>query len=96
MTGKLIRVFSPMTPHLTLSSHRCMAIIAGVLGRAGEEGRNRRLEAASAGEVPFHVQHHLVLPKDVETGVDSDDRVLNLAMNGRAQGEIRFAPVKPS
>ncbi len=34
-------------------SLRCVRLIAGVLGRAGEEGRKRRLERAMKGEVTY-------------------------------------------
>lgn len=34
-------------------SLRCIQVIAGVLGRAGEEGQRRRLEAANKGEVTW-------------------------------------------
>ena len=32
---------------------RCIQVIAGVLGRAGEEGQRKRLEAAKTGEVTW-------------------------------------------
>jgi hypothetical protein len=34
-------------------SLRCIQVIAGVLGRAGEEGQRKRLEAAKTGEVTW-------------------------------------------
>ena len=38
---------------LTRCSLRCIQVIAGVLGRAGEEGQKKRLEAAKTGEVTW-------------------------------------------
>jgi small subunit ribosomal protein S2 len=34
-------------------SLRCIQVIAGVLGRAGEEGQRKRLDAAKTGEVTW-------------------------------------------
>jgi small subunit ribosomal protein S2 len=34
-------------------SIRCIQVIAGVLGRAGEEGQKKRLEAAKSGEITW-------------------------------------------
>ncbi|KAL2072044.1 hypothetical protein VTL71DRAFT_11387 [Oculimacula yallundae] len=34
-------------------SLRCMQVVAGVLGRAGEEGQKKRLEAAKTGEITW-------------------------------------------
>lgn len=38
---------------LTLYSFRCLAVIGSVLGRAGEAGQKRRLEAAQKGIVKW-------------------------------------------
>jgi small subunit ribosomal protein S2 len=38
---------------LSLDSLRCIQLIAGVLGRAGEAGQQKRLEAAKTGEVTW-------------------------------------------
>ncbi|KAM5453494.1 hypothetical protein MaudCBS49596_002697 [Microsporum audouinii] len=34
-------------------SPRCISVIAGVLGRAGEEGQKKRLEQSAAGDLPY-------------------------------------------
>lgn len=44
------------------NSIRCVQVIAGVLGRAGEEGRARRLEAADQGEYTFVPAKKLHMP----------------------------------
>ncbi len=50
-------VLSPLLTILSLvlmeSSLRCTQVIAGVLGRAGQEGQRKRLEAAAKGEVTW-------------------------------------------
>lgn len=38
-------------------SHRCIQVIAGVLGRAGELGQKQRLEAAKEGQVTYLPAH---------------------------------------
>jgi hypothetical protein len=76
-----------------LPSLRCIQVIAGVLGRAGEEGRRRRLERAKEGEVAYTVEHNLKHPKDVETNVEEGESVLNLDENLSTkvkEGEVRF------
>ena len=39
--------------NIWICSLRCIQVIAGVLGRAGEEGQRKRLEAAKTGEVTW-------------------------------------------
>lgn len=41
---------------------RCVQVIAGVLGRAGEEGKRKRLEAADMGELHFTPAKNLQMP----------------------------------
>ena len=36
-----------------MCSLRCIQVIAGVLGRAGEEGQRKRLKAAKTGEITW-------------------------------------------
>ncbi|KAI4204289.1 MAG: hypothetical protein LQ350_001269 [Teloschistes chrysophthalmus] len=48
-------------------SLRCVQLIAGVLGRAGEEGQKRRAEKARSGEVTYQPEGFEV--KALETGV---------------------------
>ena len=40
-----------------ISSHRCIQVIAGVLGRAGEVGQKRRLEDAQQGNITYQPPH---------------------------------------
>lgn len=47
-------------------SLRCVQVIAGVLGRAGQEGQQRRLEAAKAGRITYLPTEGLILPDDWE------------------------------
>ena len=53
---------------LTLDSLRCVQLIAGILGRAGEAGQQKRLEAAKAGEVTW------LPPPGLGKPVTDDDR----------------------
>jgi hypothetical protein len=48
-------------------SLRCIQVIAGVLGRAGEEGQKQRLEAAKTGEVTWLPPPGLGSPFSEET-----------------------------
>lgn len=47
---------------LTVSSHRCIQVIAGVLGRAGEAGQKLRLAAAKRGSITYSPAQGLVMP----------------------------------
>jgi small subunit ribosomal protein S2 len=51
---------------LTPSSLRCIQVIAGVLGRAGEAGQKKRLEAAENGKVTYRPADNLVLPEALQ------------------------------
>jgi hypothetical protein len=44
-------------------SIRCIQVIAGVLGRAGEEGQRKRLEAARTGTVTWQPPRGLGSPE---------------------------------
>jgi small subunit ribosomal protein S2 len=58
---------------LTKCSLRCIQVIAGVLGRAGEEGQKKRLEAAKTGEVTWLPPEGLGRPtteEDVKNAVE--------------------------
>ncbi|KAF1843767.1 37S ribosomal protein MRP4, mitochondrial precursor [Cucurbitaria berberidis CBS 394.84] len=52
-------------------SLRCIQVIAGVLGRAGEAGQKQRLAAAARGEITYRPATDLVLPESEE--VDSPE-----------------------
>lgn len=45
-------------------SLRCIQVIAGVLGRAGEAGQKQRLAAAARGEVTYRPAKGLVMPEE--------------------------------
>jgi len=47
---------------LIASSHRCIQVIAGVLGRAGEAGQKLRLAAAKRGTITYSPAQGLVMP----------------------------------
>lgn len=49
-------------------SLRCVQVIAGVLGRAGEAGNKMRLEAASQGEVTYQPAQGLKMPAEKKDG----------------------------
>lgn len=53
---------------LTLTSLRCVQVIAGVLGRAGEAGQKQRLAAAAKGSITYRPAKGLVMP-----GTDEED-----------------------
>lgn len=55
-------------------SLRCVQLIAGVLGKAGEEGQRRRRERAMRGEVLYRREKFEIKPKEDmgETGGDQD------------------------
>jgi small subunit ribosomal protein S2 len=61
MTGKLSVLISDM--NCTNSrSLRCIQVIAGVLGRAGEAGQKQRLAAAAQGRITYRPTRGLVMP----------------------------------
>jgi len=51
---------------LTSNSLRCIQVIAGVLGRAGEAGQKQRLAAAAKGKITYRPATNLVLPETPE------------------------------
>lgn len=80
-------------------SIRCIEVIAGVLGRAGEEGQKKRLEAAKTGRVTWSPPDGLGAPYDEA----EEQRKLNkeatqnvgAARSGRrGQSKQRTAPVE--
>ena len=54
-------------------SLRCVQVIAGVLGRAGEQGQQRRLDAAQQGTITYLPTQGLALPEDWDDEHESDD-----------------------
>jgi hypothetical protein len=74
MIGKLLSFsFSVEDAHLDIGisegytdskfSVRCAHVIAGVLGRAGETGKNKRLKAAEEGKVTYAPDKTLTRPR---------------------------------
>lgn len=53
-------------------SLRCIQVIAGVLGRAGQEGQVSRLRQAAAGSATYQATHNLVAPTSEGLSRDAD------------------------
>jgi len=47
-------------------SLRCVQVLAGALGRAGEEGQRQRLASAKKGYITYEPRHHLEMPTKEE------------------------------
>lgn len=64
-----------MSHSITLisSSLRCIQVIAGVLGRAGEAGQKARLEAAERGHLTFQPDRRLFDPNAAEEAEEEDE-----------------------
>jgi hypothetical protein len=68
-------------------------MIAHVLSAAAEEGRLERLEKAKAGQIPFDVDHRLVMPEVFEANLDKNmdtEDVVDMRPN-RGATSVRFA-----
>lgn len=61
---------------MSVYSLRCIQVIAGVLGRAGEEGQRKRLEAARTGEVTW------LPPPGLGKPVTEEEKAKEAAANG--------------
>lgn len=92
MTG----LFSPFLPFpisfcpnlkLTYPSLRCIQVIAGVLGRAGESGQAKRLLAAKTGEITWLPPPGLGKPFDEE----AEKRKVEAAAKKRKEEEEKKA-----
>jgi small subunit ribosomal protein S2 len=59
-------------------SLRCIQVIAGVLGRAGEAGTKQRLEAAEEGIITYPKAKGLAIPGAEETEATSDETMPNM------------------
>ncbi|KAH9880147.1 hypothetical protein J1614_002173 [Plenodomus biglobosus] len=66
-------------------SLRCIQVIAGVLGRAGEAGQKQRLAAAAKGEITYRPAQGLVMPgsEDEATDATSNKAKSERAVNTR-------------
>ncbi len=58
---------------------RCIQVIAGVLGRAGEEGQRKRLEAAKSGHVTWSPPQGLGRPIREEDEKKKEDAAIAIA-----------------
>lgn len=65
-----------------MGSLRCIQVIAGVLGRAGEAGQRLRLAAAARGEITYEPASGLVVPGTEDEG-DEATNVSRMGANGR-------------
>lgn len=63
-----------------------MAVVAGVLGRAGQKGKKRRLQDASSGNVPWNTPPELTkhMQKEVQAAVSKRKEVM-----GRTQSNVQ-------
>lgn len=60
-------------------SLRCVQLIAGVLGRAGEEGQKRRRARARDGEVTYQPEQFKLKETEEETGHEGDGEAIHHA-----------------
>ena len=67
-----------------ISSLRCIQVIAGVLGRAGEAGQKQRLEAAERGEITYRPSLGLQMPEEAE-GEDESAKASRTGTNTSSQ-----------
>jgi small subunit ribosomal protein S2 len=58
----------PHIIHTNSYSLRCIQVIAGVLGRAGEAGQKQRLAAAAKGSITYRPAKGLVMPGAEDEG----------------------------
>ncbi|KAJ4300785.1 hypothetical protein N0V90_002873 [Kalmusia sp. IMI 367209] len=58
-------------------SLRCIQVIAGVLGRAGEAGQKERLALAERGQITYRPAKNLRLPEDLEDPSAEESSELN-------------------
>ena len=66
-----------------------MQVVAGVLGRAGEEGQRKRLEAARSGEITWQPPPGLGRPFTEEDEKKKEARVAEAeAMNRKAAESV--------
>ncbi|GAB0132689.1 hypothetical protein EsDP_00001117 [Epichloe bromicola] len=67
-------------------SLRAMAVVAGVLGKAGQKGKQRRLHDASRGSVPWNTSPELTrhMKKEVQAAVSKRKEVM-----GRTQSNVQ-------
>ena len=60
-------------------SLRCIQVIAGVLGRAGEAGQKKRFEAAARGEITYRPAQGLELPGEEGQAATGKKPIVNEA-----------------
>jgi small subunit ribosomal protein S2 len=69
-----------------------MQVVAGVLGRAGESGQQKRLQAAQTGKVTWLPPERLGNPKTEEDRRREEE----MRKNKRSLGMAQDAPERPS
>ncbi|CZS95261.1 related to MRP4-mitochondrial ribosomal protein, small subunit [Rhynchosporium agropyri] len=67
-------------------SLRCTRLIASVLGRAGEEGQRKRLEAAKSGQITWKPTPGLGRPFSEEDRKKEEERISKRAAKGVVEG----------
>lgn len=78
-------------------SIRCIELIAGVLGRAGEEGQRRRRELAQQGIVTYHTDHglyrsHADRRADQANSADIEESVLEQELQAAILANVEAGP----
>jgi small subunit ribosomal protein S2 len=79
---------------LTQHSLRCIQVVAGVLGRAGEAGQKQRLAAAAKGTITYRPAEGLVIPggeeEDQGEGIaaEVDKRTLRIERDPASSEDI--------
>jgi len=63
-------------------SLRCMQVVAGVLGRAGEAGQKQRLAAAAKGHITYQPAQNLIMPGSEEEA----EKAKKAAQNAKRAG----------
>ncbi|KAJ4365632.1 hypothetical protein N0V83_008252 [Neocucurbitaria cava] len=75
-------------------SLRCIQVIAGVLGRAGEAGQKQRLNAAARGEITYRPARGLVLGEESEEA-DSPEAAASTEKVGAEESRLeRIMPLE--
>jgi len=75
-------------PQLTQHSLRCIQVIAGVLGRAGETGQKQRLAAAAQGEITYQPAEGLTKAGAEVDGAAPDTAVVTSDFNTRMGNSV--------
>lgn len=92
MTGTRTEPPHSYQPHvLTFYSLRCIQVIAGVLGRAGEAGQKERLALAQQGKITYSPARNLQIPESLKkTKASSDQPPSNLNLDESLENADEF------